>query len=164
MIAIKKSVGKKIRRAALVSLGALALGGSFGLGALAQKSNFGEIKLSANPVTVTGTTGGNTSLSAIAGNQDSSGAPCIGFGDPTPDHTMTLTKKMGRLSLQVDSKGMDTTIVILGPDGDLRCGDDTGNKKDASLEDGDWKPGVYQIWVGSMKPGSRQNYRLTVKS
>jgi hypothetical protein len=164
MSAIKKSVGKKIRRSLLPGLGALSLALGLGGGAIAQKSNFGEIKVSSSPVTVTGTTGGNTSLSAIAGNQDSSGAPCIGFGDPTPDHTMTLTKKAGRLSFQVDSKGVDTTIVILGPDGDLRCGDDTGSKKDASLEEADWKPGVYQIWVGSMKPSIRQTYRLTVKS
>jgi hypothetical protein len=165
MSATIKSIGNKIGRLAVTScLGSLALVGSFAWGAIAQKSNFGEIKVSSNPSTVTGTTGGNTSLSAIAGNQDSSGAPCIGFGDPTPDHTMTLTKKVSRLSFQVDSKGVDTTIVILGPDGDLRCGDDTGSKKDASLEDADWKPGVYQIWVGSMKPSIRQNYRLTVKS
>lgn len=164
MSATGKFIGNKMGRSAVSSLGALALVGSLALGAIAQKSNFGEIKVSSSPSTVTGTTGGNTSLSAIAGNQDSSGAPCIGFGDPTPDHTMTLTKKAARLNFQVDSKGVDTTIVILGPDGDLRCGDDTGSKKDASLEDADWKPGVYQIWVGSMKPSIRQNYRLTVKS
>jgi hypothetical protein len=165
MSATGKFIGNKMGRSAVTSsLGALALVGSLALGAIAQKSNFGEIKVSSSPSTVTGTTGGNTSLSAIAGNQDSSGAPCIGFGDPTPDHTMTLTKKVSRLNFQVDSKGVDTTIVILGPDGDLRCGDDTGSKKDASLEDADWKPGVYQIWVGSMKPSIRQNYRLTVKS
>jgi hypothetical protein len=164
MSATGKLIGNKMGRSAVSSLGALALVGSLALGAIAQKSNFGEIKVSSSPSTVTGTTGGNTSLSAIAGNQDSSGAPCIGFGDPTPDHTMTLTKKAARLNFQVDSKGVDTTIVILGPDGDLRCGDDTGSKKDASLEDADWKPGVYQIWVGSMKPSIRQNYRLTVKS
>jgi hypothetical protein len=165
MSATRKLVGNKMGRSVVTSsLGALALVGSLALGAIAQKSNFGEIKVSPSPTTVTGTTGGNTSLSAIAGNQDSSGAPCIGFGDPTPDHTMTLTKKVSRLSFQVDSKGVDTTIVIVGPDGDLRCGDDTGSKKDASLEDADWKPGVYQIWVGSMKPSIRQNYRLTVKS
>jgi hypothetical protein len=164
MSATRKLIGNKIGRLAAISLGSLALVGSLAMGATAQKSNFGEIKVSSNPSTVTGTTGGNTSLSAIAGNQDSTGAPCIGFGDPTPDHTMTLTKKANRLSFQVDSKGVDTTIVILGPNGDLRCGDDTGSKKDASLEDADWKPGVYQIWVGSMKPSIRQNYRLTVKS
>lgn len=160
---IIKTVGRKKGPALMVGLIALAFTG-FASSAIAQKSNFGEIKLSSRPVTVTGTTGGNTSLAAIAGNQDSSGAPCIGFGDPTPDHTMTLTKPMDRLSFNVDSAGVDTTIVILGPNGNLRCGDDTGSKKDASLEDPNWKPGTYQIWIGSMKQSIRQPYRLTVKS
>jgi hypothetical protein len=143
----------------LVATGTLALASS----AIAQQSNFGNFSVGNGPATVTGNTGGTTSLSAIAGNQDSSGAPCIGFGDPTPDHTMTLSKGKAKLSLQVDSGGKDTTIVILGPNGDLHCGDDTGSSKDASVEDPDWKPGVYQIWVGSIKAGVRHNYRLTVK-
>ncbi len=136
---------------------------SLALPAIAQRSNFGNFTVGNGPATVTGNTGGTTSLSAIAGNQDSSGAPCIGFGDPTPDHTMNLSKSKAKLNFQVDSGGKDTTIVILGPNGDLHCGDDTGSNKDASLEDPDWKPGVYQIWVGSIKPGVRHNYRLTVK-
>jgi hypothetical protein len=46
----------------------------------------------------------------------------------------------------------------------LRCGDDTGSKKDASLTGSDWEAGSYRIWVGSMESGSRGNYRLTAQS
>ena len=114
-------------------------------------------------VSVGGSTGGTTSIPAITGSTDRAGNKCLGFGDPNPDHLMTLKSRLSNLTLKVNSGGRDTTLVIQGPNGELRCGDDTGSKKDASVSDSDWEPGVYKVWVGSMESGGRGNYRLTTQ-
>jgi hypothetical protein len=113
---------------------------------------------------VGGSTGGTTSIPAITGSTDRNGNKCLGFGDPNPDHLMTVKTRVSKLSLKVNSGGSDTTIVIQAPNGELRCGDDTGNKKDASVSGSDWEPGIYKVWVGSMESGARTNYRLTAQS
>jgi hypothetical protein len=145
-----------------VSLWALGFAGT---AVQAQDSNFGTFTLNAKTLAsvVNGATGGSTSLPAITTNSDRNDNQCLGFGDPKPDHIMKLTRKVDRLKLQVDSGGKDTTLVIMGPDGDFRCADDFGGGKDAGMDDLDWKSGTYQVWVGSVVPGARRDYRLTVQ-
>jgi hypothetical protein len=129
-------------------------------------ANFDGFTLDATKKTasVGGSTGGSVSIPAITGGSDRSGNKCLGFGDSKPDHIMTLTQAITKLNLKVNSSGRDTTIVIQGPDGELRCGDDTGSKKDASFSDSNWSAGTYKIWVGSMAPGDRGNYRLSAQA
>jgi hypothetical protein len=124
-------------------------------------SNFGDFTLDAKSqiAVVNGSTGGSTSLPAVVANTDRNGNRCLGFADPKPDHVMQLPKAMSKLSLQVDS-GSSTTLVIVGPDGTVRC---STSKKDAQLEDVKWQAGAYQVWVGSMTPGKKSNYRLVVQ-
>lgn len=131
----------------------------------AQTANFGAVSLSPgfqpSDGVVEGYTGGSYSLSTIA-NRDRNNKPCIGFGDPTPDHVMTLQKDFSRLKLQVNSGGYDTTLLIQGPgDNTIRCGDDTGKNKDASVEDSNWKAGKYRIWVGAFDAGVKRDYTLS---
>jgi hypothetical protein len=64
----------------------------------------------------------------------------------------------------VNGGGQDTTLVIRGPnDQTIRCGDDTGSKKDASVKDSNWAAGTYRIWVGSIESGQRVDYSLSVR-
>jgi hypothetical protein len=113
---------------------------------------------------VGGSTGGSTSIPSITSGSDRAGNKCLGFGDSNPDHIMTLTQAVNKLTLKVNSSGRDTTIVIQGPGDELRCGDDTGSKKDASYSGTNWSAGTYKIWVGSMESGSRGNYRLNAQA
>lgn len=133
---------------------------------LAQTANFDGFTLDSTKKTasVGGSTGGSVSIPAITGGSDRSGNKCLGFGDSKPDHLMTLTQDITKLNLKVNSGGRDTTIVIQGPEGELRCGDDTGSKKDASFSGTNWSAGTYKIWVGSMAPGDRGNYRLSAQA
>jgi hypothetical protein len=133
---------------------------------IAQTANFGTLKLSLgfSPAegTVSGYTGGSYSLSAIS-NRDRYKKACIGFADPTPDHILILEKDFSRLKVLVNS-GDDTTLLIQGPDETtIRCGDDTGKSKDASVDDSKWKAGTYRMWVGTFNPGVKKNYTLTVQ-
>jgi hypothetical protein len=134
--------------------------------AMAQTANFDGFTLDGTKKTasVGGSTGGSVSIPAIIGSSDRSGNKCLGFGDSKPDHLMTLTQGIPKLTLKVNSGGRDTTIVIQGPEGELRCGDDTGSKKDASFSGSNWNAGTYKIWVGSMTSGDRGNYRLSAQA
>ncbi|MEH2117317.1 hypothetical protein [Nostoc sp.] len=134
---------------------------------IAETANFGTFNLSTNfdPAQgrVQGFTGGSYSLSAIS-NRDRDQKACIGFADPTPDHIMVLEKDFSQLTIQVDSNNNDTTLLIQGPDKTtIRCGDDTGKSKDASVSDRNWKSGTYRIWVGTFNPGVKRDYTLTVE-
>ncbi len=133
---------------------------------IANSSNFGKIALSpgfeASKGRLTGYTKGSFSLHMMS-KRDQNGNPCTGFATPSPDHIMVLKKDFSNLKLQVDS-GRDTTLFILGPnDSTIRCGDDTGKNKDASVTDNNWKAGPYKVWVGNFKKNSQTNYSLYVK-
>lgn len=133
---------------------------------LAQEANFDSVTLSPGFSSAAGTlrgyTQGSFSLSAIA-NRDRDGNLCLGFAESTPDHIMVLEGDFPNLSVQVDSGGGDTTLVIKGPnDGTVRCGDDTGRSTDASIQGANWRAGTYQIWVGSFDAGVRYDYTLSV--
>ena len=133
---------------------------------LAQESNFGSATLSSGfqsaQGVMQGRTGGSFSLSSIA-NRDRAGNLCIGFGDSTPDHVLNLQSNFARLSLQVNSRGNDTTLIVQGPNGFLRCGDDTGSSKDASVGGENWPSGTYRVWVGAFEAGKQFDYMLTVR-
>ncbi|MEH1873455.1 hypothetical protein [Nostoc sp.] len=134
---------------------------------IAQTANFGTFTLSNNSDLaqgiVQGFTGGSYSLSAIS-NRDRDQKACIGFADPNPDHIMVLKKDFPQMTIQVDSNGNDTTLLIQGPDQTtIRCGDDTGKSKDASVSDRNWKSGTYRIWVGTFNPGVKRDYTLKVE-
>ncbi|MEB3828674.1 hypothetical protein [Phormidium sp. CCY1219] len=133
---------------------------------LAQTANYEGLTLSPGfspqSAEVTGYTGGSTSLPAVVSARDRNNQPCLGFGDPTPDHIMELTSDFDRLTVSVDS-GEDTTLAILGPNrGMVRCGDDTSSGRDASISDRNWEAGTYRIWVGSLEAGERYKYTLMV--
>ncbi|BAZ52944.1 hypothetical protein NIES4103_56090 [Nostoc sp. NIES-4103] len=134
---------------------------------IAQTTNFGTFSLlpgfDQTKGKVAGYTGGSYPLSAIT-NRDRAQNPCIGFADPKPDHIMILEKDFSHLKILVNSSNYDTTLLIQGPGENIvRCGDDTGKKKDASIDDQNWKKGTYRIWVGTFAPGVERNYTLTVQ-
>ncbi|MGK7897722.1 MAG: hypothetical protein AB4372_29920 [Xenococcus sp. (in: cyanobacteria)] len=112
---------------------------------------------------VTGSTGGGYSLASIT-NRDRNGNPCMGFGDPEPDHVMILENEFSQLSLKVNSRGSDTTLIVKGPGkNNIRCGYGKNNQRDAVVQDSQWRPGEYKIWVGSVTPNQRSGYRLSVQ-
>lgn len=146
---------------------AIAITAALGiLPAVAQTANFGSVTISSNTLAsvqpLQGYTQGSFSLSAIA-NRDRNGDLCLGYAESTPDHIMVLEQDFSQLSVRVNSGG-DTTLLIQGPDnGTIRCGDDTGNNPDASIQDSNWQAGRYKVWVGSFDSGVRHDYQLTIR-
>lgn len=141
--------------------GLLSMGGV----AIAQEANFDPLSLSDEDTTATanGTTTGIYALSNIA-SRDRRSHVCMGFADATPDHIMTLEDSFSRLTVQVNSGGNDTALLIQGPDNStIRCGQDISRRNpDAKVDDIDWAAGTYRIWVGSHHQGQRYNYSLKV--
>ncbi|MGF1497631.1 MAG: hypothetical protein ACFB8W_12525 [Elainellaceae cyanobacterium] len=149
--------------------GWLAAGGLLGGGlapAIAQSaSNFGTIALSpgSSPDPVRGYTQGSMPLAAIA-PQDQNGALCVGFAESEPDHVLVLSEAIANLTIRVDSRGGDTTLLVQGPNArTIQCGDDMGNNPDASIRSQNWQPGEYKIWVGAFDAGVRYDYTLTIQ-
>ena len=145
----------------------LALGCAIAaLPVLAETANFGTLTLSrgfGSPTAVLrGSTGGSYSLSAIA-NADRHKNKCLGFATPTPDHIIVLQQNFSKLTIQVNSKGTDTTLLVQGPGNTVRCGDDANQNKDAGIVDSDWQAGSYKIWVGTLEPGVNSNYTISVQ-
>lgn len=140
------------------------------ISASAETANFGNLQLSSALQTtpekiwkISGYTGGYYSLSAMS-NRDRDRKTCIGFATPKPDHILELDKDFENLTISVHSRGIDTTLFIQGPDEKtIRCGDDNGKIKDATVSDRQWKKGTYRIWVGTIDSGTKTQYTLTVK-
>lgn len=156
---------KHQRRGALALAAGLAVGLTSVLPTLAQQANFDSFTLSGTTPTasVSGFTNGISALSSIAG-RDRNGTICAGFADTAPDHIMVLQQDVATLTLQVNSGGNDTSLLIQGPDGTVRCGSDTDRRNpDALVQDQNWPTGTYSIWVGSHQQGQRYNYSLNAK-
>ncbi|NJL46447.1 MAG: hypothetical protein HC929_01630 [Leptolyngbyaceae cyanobacterium SM2_5_2] len=117
----------------------------------------------ANPTaTVGGTTVGMFPLSNLA-SRDHRGLICTGFADTNPDHVLTLQEPFQQLTIRVDSGGNDTTLLVRGPNDVVRCGEDVDRRNpDAQIQDGDWAPGTYSIWVGAHIQGQRHPYSLII--
>ncbi|WP_144865559.1 hypothetical protein [Hyella patelloides] len=135
--------------------------------ALAQKKNFNDLVLAVGSNEtggiVTGNTGGAYSLASIT-NSDRDGNPCLGYGDPQPDHIITLKGNFAQLTLQIDSGGSDTTLIVKDvTTNSIRCGLGQNESQDAVIQDSNWSAGTYHIWVGSMSPNQRSPYRLSVQ-
>ncbi|MCU0548297.1 MAG: hypothetical protein MUC48_03015 [Leptolyngbya sp. Prado105] len=148
----------------ILNYGILIAGVSMVVPVIAQPDTFKTLTLDNKTSSgmMMGSTGGTTSLPAVVSNSDRSERKCLGFGDPNPDHTIVLKQPVAKLTIRVDSGGSDTTLLISGPGG-VRC-TDSGASKDAKLQDKDFQPGTYQVWVGTIAPNTNRDYRLTVRA
>jgi hypothetical protein len=110
-------------------------------------------RFSPDPQTYNGITSGSTSLSTLAGEQNSKGR-CQGVAADKPNHKIRLKEPFGFLSLKVFSGG-DISLLVKGPDG-IYCRDEANPELS-----GAWPAGEYQVWIGS-KSGDRLQYRLSI--
>ncbi len=132
------------------------------LATAAQASSDMRLALGFTSSQANGETVGTYSLSNIA-SRDSSGEFCLGYGDRTPDHVLTLEEDFTQLTIAIDSGGADTTLLIQGPNnGTIRCSDNASrSNRDAVIQD-TFAKGTYKLWVGSFEQEGRLRYDLTV--
>lgn len=83
---------------------------------------------------------------------------CEGWIAEHPDVRLEVVRPFAELAIMSASQS-DTTLVVLGPDGEPRCADDTAGHDPvvrATLE-----AGVHRIWVGTREAGSEARYVLS---
>jgi hypothetical protein len=121
--------------------------------ALAQRSNFGTVRLTSgftpDPHAVAGVSGG-------AQNGAGRFPGCNGWISRTPDHIFVATSAFAFLRIFAESSA-DTTIIVQGPGG-TRCNDDTYGLN-PSVE-GAFRAGTYRVWIGSYQEGENSRYQL----
>ncbi len=84
---------------------------------------------------------------------------CSGFYGSRPEYVMVLDTPIHYLRIEARSP-RDTTLAILGPNGNVYCDDDTAGNGNPRIA-GSFPAGVYQVHVGSFN--QRQRARYTVQ-
>lgn len=129
------------------SLGALELGG---------RPLFGRMMVGGNFVSrsVRGRNGGALGSDGIRGQ-----GICRGYFQGPPSHVVMVTQPQAFMRMYVLSAA-DSTLVVRRPDGQVLCNDDT-YQLNPSVE-GNFMPGLYQVWVGTYRENESRPYQLTV--
>lgn len=109
-----------------------------------------------DPTQVRGLSGGEYYAEQVAGRLKTETGSCVGFVNEKPDHEIRLTEFFQYLNMQVFSAG-DTVLLVRGPGGTW-CSDDR-TAAGPSIA-GQWLPGTYEIWVGSVDASEYTPYQL----
>lgn len=111
-----------------------------------------------DPTIVPGIAGGPFYLSTLA-------SECIGHAGPVPGHRLVV-EGAAPVRLRVmayATSGQDLTIAVRGPDGRMRCNDDSDGLM--PLVEDALAPGEYDVWVGTYGAGlSGVGYELGVST
>jgi hypothetical protein len=114
--------------------------------------------LMTKPLTIKGISGGTITATEIIKTENTATGSCDGFARRQPNHVLQLDSFFKSLKIEVESTA-DTTILIRGPGG-VWCNDDSENAN--PMIEGEWQPGVYQVWIGSYRANANNNYRLKI--
>jgi hypothetical protein len=110
------------------------------------------------PLTIKGISGGTIAATEITKTENTATGSCDGFARRQPNHVLQLDSFFKSLKIEVESTA-DTTILVRGPGG-VWCNDDSDNAN--PMIEGEWQPGVYQVWIGSYQANVNNNYRLEI--
>lgn len=86
-------------------------------------------------------------------------AECSGWIAADPDFVFSTPRPFAELAVMAASRA-DTTLVIVGPDGDARCADDSDGTQ--PIVRGLYAPGLYRVWVGATERDAHTDYVLAL--
>ncbi len=109
-----------------------------------------------DPTFLRGISGGEMSIQAVAGRFETETGPCLGFVSERPDHKIKLESFFDYLNVEVLSE-QDTVMLVKGPGGTW-CSDN--RTADGSSIAGQWLPGRYEVWIGTIEPDQYVPYSL----
>ncbi|MGE0785905.1 MAG: hypothetical protein AB7S26_09475 [Sandaracinaceae bacterium] len=85
---------------------------------------------------------------------------CAGYIPEQPSHTVVLSDSFANFRIVVASTA-DTTLVVRGSDGSIRCHDDVHYPEDRNpLIEAAFAPGSYSIFVGTFSPNEQAPYTI----
>lgn len=111
-----------------------------------------------DPTLLRGISGGERSIQEVSGRFETETGPCLGFVSDRPDHKIKLESFFDYLNVEVLSD-QDTVMLVKGPGGTW-CSD---NRTPAgSSIAGQWLPGRYEVWIGTIEPDRYVPYSLKI--
>ncbi|MEC7523741.1 MAG: hypothetical protein VYE22_27910 [Myxococcota bacterium] len=124
---------------------------------LSDEARLAELDLSPgfvpDPIVHTGeTAGGPVDLDAFDDR-------CDGWAAEDPDLVLDAARPFAELAILVASHA-DTTLMVVGPDGEPRCADDTDGPHPSVRQA--FLPGRYRVWVGTREPETRTGFVLAL--
>lgn len=84
---------------------------------------------------------------------------CDGWIAAAPDVVIETPRPFAELTVMVASRE-DTTLVLVGPDGQPRCADDSDGTH--PLIRGDFAAGLHRVWVGTRERGAEASFVLAM--
>ena len=114
--------------------------------------------LANKPLLIKGNSGGSIIAQEITQTENTATGYCDGYVRYQPNHVLKLESFFESLRLEVESSA-DTTILVKGPGG-VWCNDDASSAN--PMIEGQWQPGVYQVWIGSYQANSNNKYRIKI--
>ncbi|MFK7987969.1 MAG: hypothetical protein AB8I08_18260 [Sandaracinaceae bacterium] len=105
-----------------------------------------------DPAVASGTSGG-----PIQGNQVNRG--CRGYYSAQPSHVLNTQTGFSTIRFVVNSSALDTTLMVMLPDGRIAC-DDDGGQGFNPLVSTNSPPGQIRVWVGSYSRGRSGAYNI----
>lgn len=122
---------------------------------------YGEVSLrpgfSPDPYTVTVESGNSLDVWSM----NISG--CGGYAESAPTLRLNWSGSTETLSIGfVDDLGGDTTMVVLGPNGDWYCNDDSNSSLNPTVRIANPASGEYNIWVNSYQRGDSHRGSLSI--
>ena len=111
-----------------------------------------------NPLVLEGMSGGELKATEVVQTSETATGYCDGYVNPQPNHILVLQNFFEFLKIEVESSN-DTTILVQGPGG-VWCNDDSYNTN--PVIEGEWQEGRYQIWIGSYKENSTNDYQIKI--
>jgi len=108
-----------------------------------------------DPQTMSGTAGGPVRATRHGVTPD---GMCTGWIAQSPNHRFTLSQDFDFLAVSVTAP-VDTTLVILGPDG-ARCQDDFDGFNPSVR--GTWRAGDYSVYVGTYDGSQSVRYTMSI--
>lgn len=86
---------------------------------------------------------------------------CTGFVMSRPNFSLNWTSPSAMLRFYFDSRA-DTLLLIHAPDGNWLCNDNSFESHNPTITVLRPEPGVYDIWVGSQRPGKLVGGQLCI--
>jgi len=99
---------------------------------------------------------GNVMSGPIQGGQVSGG--CRGYYQPNPSHTLMAPTGFRQIRFLVNS-GVDTTLLVMLPNGQILCDDDGGEGLNPVVTTAS-PPGAIRVWVGGYSASASGAYNI----
>jgi hypothetical protein len=106
-----------------------------------------------DPHVVSGLAGGPIQASQADAN-------CRGYITPNPSHVLSSPTGFRTLRIAANAAGLDSTLVVMLPNGQILCDDDGGSSMQPIVTTNGVPPGPVRVWVGAYSQGGNGPYNL----